>query len=235
MVREGVSVLALKLNRRTLLRGAGSVAIGLPWLEIMAPERPSHAATGGAKHFVGIYTPGGTVLENWRPTGTVTDFSLSPILAPLEAVREHVLIAGEIDMTCAVGEQNQSGLIGLWTGTPQQSDTLFASGPSIDQVLASRLSAGKPLASLPLAVRWGTGKAHGAVSPFDIANFADTTTWDPITPLLDPVAIWNQLFGVPEDSPDRRWKTSIWTPCWSVIPSSRNAWVPPTEYAWNNT
>jgi hypothetical protein len=206
--RRGVH-LALKLNRRALLRGAGSVAIALPWLEVMAPERPSRAATESAKHFIGIYTPGGTVLENWRPVGTENEFSLSPILAPLEAVRQQVLIADEVDMTCAVGEQNQAGLIGLWTGTPQQSTNRFAGGPSIDQVLSSRLSAGKRIASLPLAVRWGTGKAHGAPSPIDIANFADTPNWDPITPLIDPVGVWDDLFGVPAESPDVRWKTSM--------------------------
>ena len=40
------------------------MAIALPWLEVMAPERPARAADAPAKRFVGIYTPGGTVLEN---------------------------------------------------------------------------------------------------------------------------------------------------------------------------
>lgn len=197
-----------KLNRRTLLRGAGSVAIGLPWLEVMAPHRPSHAAPNFAKHFIGIYTPGGTVLENWRPTGSANDFNLSPILVPLTTELEHVVIADELDMTCAAGEQNQAGLIGLWTGTPQRENR-YAGGPSIDQVLAPRLSAGKSIPSLPLAVRWGTGKARGAASPSDIANYADTPTWDPITPLIAPVAVWELLFGTTQESPEQRWKRSM--------------------------
>ena len=51
-----------RLNRRTVLRGAGSVAIALPWLEIMAPERQANAAAAtAAQRFLGVYTPGGTV------------------------------------------------------------------------------------------------------------------------------------------------------------------------------
>ena len=50
-----------KLNRRTMLRGAGSIAIALPWLEIMGEEKLAHAqAAGTAKRFLSVYTPGGT-------------------------------------------------------------------------------------------------------------------------------------------------------------------------------
>ena len=51
-----------RLNRRTVLRGAGTVAIALPWLEIMRAE-PARAAAGAAKRLITVYTPGGTVLE----------------------------------------------------------------------------------------------------------------------------------------------------------------------------
>ena len=56
--------MSLRLNRRTLLRGAGSVATALPWLEAMLPEPPVQAAPAAARRFVAVYTPGGTVLEN---------------------------------------------------------------------------------------------------------------------------------------------------------------------------
>jgi hypothetical protein len=201
-----------RLDRRAVLRGAGSVAIALPWLEIMAPERRAEAAAAPAKRFVAIYTPGGTVLENWRPVGSEEDFVLGPILQPLEQVRDRILVLGGVDMTCAVGEQNQAGLIGLLTGTAQQgSPSHYATGPSIDQVLARRLSAGQRLSSLELAVRWGTGKAHGLASPIDILSFADTPAFEPVLPRLDPVQIWQALFGAapPPASPDAAWDKSI--------------------------
>jgi hypothetical protein len=203
-----------RLNRRAVLRGAGGIAVALPWLEIMAPERPARAAALPAKRFVAVYTPGGTVLERWRPTGFEDDFKLSPILAPLEQVMQHLLVVSGVDMTCAVGEQNQAGLIALLTGTAQQMPggaSGYASGPSIDQVLASRLSRAQKLQSLELAVRWGTGKAHGLASPIDILSFADTPTWAPVTPRLDPAQIFRDLFGAPLDpsTAARAWDKSI--------------------------
>jgi Protein of unknown function (DUF1552) len=203
--------MAFRLSRRAVLKGMGSVAIALPWLEVMVPAKQARAATAAAKRFVGIYTPGGTVLENWRPSGTESAFTLSPILEPLAPVVDRLLVLDGIDMTCAVGEQNQAGLIGLWTGTSQiDSPNSFATGPSLDQVLASRLSKGQRLTSLELAVRWGTGKAHGLVSPIDIASFADTPTFDPIAPRLDPAQIWTELFGnAATASPQQAWDKSI--------------------------
>jgi hypothetical protein len=199
-----------RLNRRAVLRGAGSVAIALPWLEIMGAERSAHAAAGPAKRFISVFTPGGTVQENWRPTGSESDFVLSPILSPFAAQQRRLLVVDGVDMKSAVGEQNQSGIIAWLTGTPQASPgSGFATGPSIDQVLAPRLSSGA-LKSLQLAVRWGTGKSKGVPHPINIANFADTPTFDPIPPRLDPQQIWRDLFGTPApESPERAWDRSI--------------------------
>jgi hypothetical protein len=195
-----------RLSRRAMLRGAGSVAIALPWLEIMEPARPARAAAAAAERFVMIYTPGGTVLEHWRPTGTETDFTLSPILSPLEAVKQHLLVLDGIDMPSAVGEQEQSGMIALLTGTAQAQNK-FAGGPSIDQVLAHALETEGRRRSVELAVRWGTGKSHGVVSPMNIISYRDNGTFEPVAPLLDPAAIWNELFGsVPGG---RDWDASI--------------------------
>jgi hypothetical protein len=199
-----------RLNRRAVLRGAGSVAIALPWLEIMGPERNALAAGAPASRFITVFTPGGTVLENWRPTGTETDFQLSPILAPLESVRERLLVVDGLAMTSAQGEQNQCGIIAWLTGDRQSDEPpAFAVGPSLDQLLASRLSAGRRLPSLQLAVRWGTGKSHGVPHPSNIANFADTATFEPMAPRLDPVATWQALFGAPTQAPGQAWDRSI--------------------------
>ena len=196
-----------RLHRRAVLRGAGSVAIALPWLEIMRPER-AQAALGPAKCFVAVFTPGGTVPENWRPTGSEQSFTLGPILKPLESVQSHLLVLDGLDLKCKSGEQDQAGLIAWLTGTGQDmANDSFALGPSLDQVLKNRLSLG-PIKSLELAVRWGTGKALGRTTPIGIANYADTPTFDPIAPRLDPVAIWQELFGAPPPS-ELTWQRSM--------------------------
>jgi hypothetical protein len=188
-----------RLSRRAVIRGAGGVAIALPWLEVMGPVRRAHAqaAIVPARRFLAVYQPGGTIRSRYTPTGTETAPVMSPILAPLEPVKDNVLIVDGVDMKSAVGEQRQAGIIAWLTGSVQVSFPLGYSkdGPSIDQVLVPRLSAGKKKASLYMAVRWGTGKSHGLMSPINIANFALAAPYSPMPPSLDPVAIWQDLFG----------------------------------------
>jgi hypothetical protein len=200
-----------RLNRRALLRGAGSIAIALPWLEIMEPERRAAAQTPGtpARRFVSVYTPGGAVIlptNRWSPTGTETAPILSPILAPLEPVKSRILVVDGLNMVSAVGEQHQAGIIALLTGTPQNQPppngaipgmNSYALGPSIDQVLATRLQAATPRArrSIEIAVRWATGKSHGLISPINALNFEDNAEFSPIPPRLDPQQIFGDLFG----------------------------------------
>ena len=201
-----------RLNRRAVLRGAGSVAIALPWLEVMdTPRAHAQAVANPAKRFLGVYTPGGSVIDNnagvnkFRPTGTETAPVLSPILAPLEPIKNKLLVLSGLDMTSKLGEQHQAGIIAWMTGTAQldapangglPGTTSYASGPSIDQRLATQISKGvKKFPSLEMAVRWGTGKAHGLLSPISCANFEDSLKASPIAPRIDPVQIFTDLFG----------------------------------------
>ncbi len=185
----------IRLNRRTLLRGAGGLAIALPWLEAMSDNTAQAQDDSSARRFFAVYQPGGTILDEWTPTGTETAYALSPILAPFDPVKEHLLVPSGLSMKSAVGEQSQSGLIAFLTGTPQGASGRYAQGPSLDQVLAPRLSAGQPHPSLHLAVRWGTGKAQGQVSPIDILAYADDAEFSPIAPQIDPQEVWQSLFG----------------------------------------
>src|SRR5450432_3214362 len=120
-----------RLNRRAVLRGAGSIAIALPWLEIMEPEGPAYGASTPAQRFLSVYTPGGTVRAKWIPTGTETAPVLSPILAPLQPMMDakKLIIVDKLNMTSAVGEQHQSGIIALLTGTQQGAAGKYSAGP----------------------------------------------------------------------------------------------------------
>ena len=192
----------LKLDRRTVLRGAGSIAIALPWLEIMGEEKVAHAASAPAKRFLSVYTPGGTVLEKFWPTNKA-DPSSSPILAPLAPYKDKLLVLKGLNMDCAVGEQHQAGIIGFLTGSKQNgSPKEYSSFPSIDQVIATKLQADmatrRPRGSLQFAVRWATGKSHGLLSPINSCTFEDSKSVTPLPPRLDPQAIFADLFGTLE-------------------------------------
>ena len=196
-----------RLGRRTMLRGAGGIAIALPWLEIMGTPKTARAQDDGfAKRFVSVYTPGGTVLDDgngenrWRPTGTEDDFTLSPILAPLEPIKDKLLVMDGLRMASAIGEQHQAGIVAWLTGTGQAGGG-YAGGPSIDQVIASRFAGQFSKPSVQMAVRWGTGKSHGLLHPINSANFEDNDNFDPIPPRLDPQAIFESFFSTldPDD------------------------------------
>jgi hypothetical protein len=181
-------------TRRNFLRGASGVAIALPWLDYFARGSARAQATPGpAQRFVTVFTPGGTVLNKWRPSGSETEPVLSPILAPLEPMKQKLLVLDGVDMKSAVGGIHEEGIVALLTGTPQSdSNRRYASGPSVDQVIADRLM--KPRRSLEVAIRWATGKAHGLLNTNNCLNFENAAGAKPIPPRLDPVEIWNDLF-----------------------------------------
>jgi len=197
-----------KLSRRTVIRGAGTIAIALPWLEVMGHGRRARAqtATVPLKRLVTVYQPGGAVRsgangDKYTPTGSETSFTLSPILAPLQPMQSRLIVVDGLNLTCGdqgkyAVEQHQGGSVGLFTGAIQQGSGNYPAKmyPSIDQVLAPRLSAGKGYGSLQLAVRWATGKSHGKLSPMNALYFSDSA---PIPPRLDPQDIFTTLFGTP--------------------------------------
>jgi hypothetical protein len=187
-----------KLDRRTVLRGAGSIAIALPWLEVMGHDKLAHAAGTPAKRFLSVYQPGGTVLDKFWPSAT--DPTTSSILTPLAANKAKLLVLKGLNMDCAVGEQHQAGIIGFLTGSKQTgSPHDYSSYASIDQVIATRIQSDmttkKPHGSLQFGVRWATGKSHGLLSPINSATFEDSKQLTPLPPRLDPQQIFTDLFG----------------------------------------
>ncbi len=191
-----------RLSRRAVIRGAGTIAIGLPWLECMEDDATAQTTPATAQRFIGVYQPGGTVIDKWRPTGTETAPVYGTILAPLEPVKDKLLIIDGLEMKSAVGEQHQAGIIGFLTGAVQGTAQKYSAGragadsASIDQVIATKISKGvKPMSSLQIAVRWATGKSHGLLSPINSMNFEDTSQNAPIPPRLEPSEIWDSLFG----------------------------------------
>ena len=105
-----------RLSRRAVMRGAGGLAIALPWLEIMGTPRTASAREGFAKRFVTVYTPGGNVTDDgngvnrWRPTGTENDFVLSDILAPFEAIRDKLLVMDGLTNTTLLDTMQHNGV-----------------------------------------------------------------------------------------------------------------------------
>ena len=118
------------------------------------------------------------------PRGTETaPVLLSPILAPLEPVKQQAPRRRRPRHEERASASSTRPASSRWlTGTPQVAtgSATTRGGPSIDQVIATRISsARRPSRSLQIAVRWATGKSHGLLSPINAVNFEDNAAFEP--------------------------------------------------------
>ena len=81
------------LPRRSFLKGAG-VALGLPLLDAMIPAHTALAKTAAApKMPLGfVYFPHGAIMDKWTPAAEGAGFEFTPILKPLEPLRNYCLL-----------------------------------------------------------------------------------------------------------------------------------------------
>ncbi|WP_437665859.1 DUF1552 domain-containing protein [Sorangium sp. So ce1182] len=188
-----------RLDRRTFLRGAGGLAVALPFLDAMSG---SASAVEFPKRFVVFFTGLGTVKEAWQPTGTEAAFELGEILAPLSPYRDKLLVIEGVDMESAYngpGDPHQQGIGQALTGTELQEGTLFpyacdpaalvgwGGGISVDQLLASRLGQRTKLSSLELGVQVQYANVSSRISYLGAGQ--------PVPPEDDPRAVFDRLFN----------------------------------------
>lgn len=163
--KRAFSIPSKPLSRRTVLRGAG-VALALPFLDAMRP-RTASAQNAVPKRFVVFFSSNGTIKDQWQPTGTETAFTLSPILAPLEAHKSDLLIMRGLnneasylydpnahDTSMATMLTGDKLLVGP-SGTGRAGHVLdgTCAGPSIDQEIARVIGGETKLPSLELGVQ----------------------------------------------------------------------------------
>jgi len=212
-----------RIHRRTMLRGAGGVAIGLPFLDAMLRPGRTHAQEATPTRLVVFYSPGGTLLDKWRPTGATDNFTLSPMMSALTPMKDRLLFVDGLNLSVTAmgyGHPHARGMGGVLTGQPllagsfntNQGTAGFASGPSIDQVIAGQISTGLRFKSLEVSSGWSTGiSAGGQPHPGSIINYAGSNV--PIPPATDPLNTFNRVFaGVGGDTAGQaqiKWDTSI--------------------------
>lgn len=220
-----------RINRRTLLRGAGGVALGLPFLSAMLRPGQSHAQQDiTPTRLIVFYNPGGTLLDQWRPTGSENSFSLSSMMSPLSPFLDRLVFVDGVDLSVTqlgYGHPHSRGMGGVLTGQPLLAGNYntnggnagFAAGPSIDQVVAASISAGSRFPSLEFSAGWSTGiTAGGQPHPGNIINYQPPSSPGgpavPVPPATDPLNTLNRVFAGLDDgtgaaSPALAWNTSI--------------------------
>lgn len=191
------------MNRRTVLRGLGGLALGLPLLEAMRGSKASAQGTECPKRLVIMYTPNGTIPQNFWPTdvNSETDFTLSPILEPLAAHKDDLLVLGGIDLLSAYapstpGDAHQKGTGQCLTATPLLEGNFagagglsagWAGGISIDQLIANAIGKDTTFPSLELGVVVQGSNVTSRISYRGPGQ--------PLPPENSPYAAYERLFG----------------------------------------
>ncbi len=198
------SIPSKPLSRRTLLRGAGGVALALPFLDVMTPRVANAQAV--PKRFVVFFSANGSIMDQWQPEGGETDFTMSPILSSLEPHRDDLLIMRGLnneasyiydpnahDTSMATMLTADALVIGP-SGTGRAGHVLdgTANGPSIDQEIARVIGGETKFSSLELGVQSTTT----ILEPMPTRMCYRGTTGDAksVPPEDDPQTVFSRLF-----------------------------------------
>lgn len=197
----------MKIHRRTLLRGLGAIAIGLPLMEEMLPRAASAAPdmvpTRAFNLFFGL----------GFPTPLQTEGFQGP-MAPLEPLKDKLLILREVDQvrTDESGiNAHFDGAAGAFTATaPSGQDK--AGGPSIDQVLRAHAHPdGQPAGLIPTLLA-GTffrrSRTHRYIHSWDENGVRAAEMQE------SPADLFSRVFGEvpgvdPNDEREQRLKKSV--------------------------
>ncbi len=179
-------------GRRRFVGGIGASLLGLPFVT-GSLGRVVRAQEGQSplRLFV-MFTGNGQLPEHWLPSGSESEFSLSPVLEPLSPLQDKLLLAHGM-----VGQNGHSGgMSETLTARPAPVDGngVATGGPSIDQLFAETWRGQTPLASLELGVM-------PANEPSDQTFYSANGL--PVPALGNPVGVFDKLTGAANLDPEQ--------------------------------
>ncbi len=192
------------LARRTFLRGVGTT-LALPLLDAMMPAMAGTSAVAKPAIRLGfVYVPNGIIQKGWLPSKVGTGFEMAPIMKPLEAHRDRVLVLSNLmqnggrALGDGAGDHARAGASWLTGVHPKKTEGVdIRAGISADQI-AARVQGNKTqLASLEIGLE-EPSLAGGCDSGYSCA-YTNTISWrTPTTPNpmeVNPRAVFERLFG----------------------------------------
>jgi Protein of unknown function (DUF1552) len=182
--------------RRSVLKGMGAT-IALPLLDAMVPAATAWANTPAGKtpkRFAFVGFPHGAIMDRWSPKETGADFTMSPILQPLEPLRKHLTIVSglrnkpaETPEPHAYIEQGWLTAVKPWDFGKADKDA----GVSCDQIAVRHVGQETRLPSLELTASQGS------------ARVAWRTPTQPLPQEGNPRAVFQKLFGQGDTDQER--------------------------------
>ena len=184
------------LGRRTFLRGAAGVTIGLPLLSAMESRG---GGTAAPKRLVVFFTNNGTVPSAWTPSGTENAFTLGPILAPLAPWQDQLLVLSGVDMESSYhgpgsGDPHMPGMAHMLTGiemvdTGPDTYDKMGGGISVDEFIGQQIAAPTKFSTLHFGVQ---ARQYGA-NPWNSMSYLGAN--QPVDPEDDPAQAFDRIFS----------------------------------------
>jgi hypothetical protein len=194
-----------RISRRAVLRGAGAV-VALPLLEAMTP---GVARASGAKpplRMAFLYVPNGVHMPDWTPKEVGAGFALPPVLEPLRAVKDDLLVLSGLTLDPARAHGDGGGdharaMASFLTGRhPRKTDGAdLRAGVSVDQVAAGAVGRSTRFPSLEIGCEGGKNSGecdHGYSCAYQ-SNLSWRGESSPAAKEINPRLVFDRLFGGP--------------------------------------
>ena len=199
------------LNRRALLRGAGAVAIALPFLDAMIPESLIGSAEAAGRtaaampknRFALLYYPNGLESNRWYPKGDGADYDMTGTsMAPLKRHQKDFLLLGNLSVPMALydaaGDHAKAiACYGTGVRIKKTASDDIQCAISFDQVIANNIGGRTRFPSLELGLDYG--RMEGGCDPGYACIYSNNVSWkDAKTPAIkevNPRVVFDRLFG----------------------------------------
>jgi hypothetical protein len=201
------------IPRRTFLQGVGAT-LALPLLDSMVPAMAAVGDSKSPARLSFVYIPNGIIMENWTPKSEGAGFEMTPILEPMAAFRDQMLVLSGLDCKHANplpgegGGDHERGSGAFLTGAhPKKTGGAdIQAATSVDQLAAQELGKQTELASLELTLDFA--EFVGGCDPGYSCAYTNTISWrSPTTPIPmenNPRAVFERLFGGDTTDPAER-------------------------------
>lgn len=198
-----------RLSRRTLLRGAAGLGIGLPLLEAMLPRSARGSTPAAPRRIMFVFQPNGDQTLRRFTNTDETAFQFDEFLAPLEPYRKDLLLLNRLDRRYhkfmagerSDGHQQGGASLAPWKsgagafpiGGGNGTTVGYVLGPSADHEIGDRVLMANPgVATRHLAFRVNTKENNIWSVSSHAGPIGNQNAVDPET---DPYNAYTTLFS----------------------------------------
>jgi hypothetical protein len=188
------------LPRRTFLKGV-QATLALPLLDAMVPAMTALAQTPAksVRRIGYVFIPMGCDHARWTPDGKGTLGQLTPILSPLEPIKDQLTVVTNLELQNSypgTHDTSNSGFLSAAFAKHTESSDYFL-GTTADQVAAKQMGQDTQLRSLELSM--DLNPLAGVCNNGYACVYTNCLSWSsPTTPLpseAHPRLVFERLFG----------------------------------------